>query len=158
MNGVASPDSGALRCDTAEVIELVSMARAAGGSVWVRANSRSMTPAIPIGANVRLDPPSRIVAGDIVLAELPNGLLVLHRVHRVTGDRIMLRGDASSVSDPPISRSRVLARAEVVVVDGSERRIPPRALVSIRDIKRWIRPVVRFVRRTWRAVAARTGA
>ncbi len=150
----AFEDSGIcpLRCNPAEIMELVALAITAGGSAWVRANSQSMAPTIPLGVDVRLEAPGELVVGTVVLAMLPRGLLVLHRICAIDGDRVLLRGDASGVPDPDVVHSAVLARARVMLIAGVEREIGPRPGISVVHVKRWLRPLTSRTRKWWRAV------
>jgi len=143
---------GPLRCNPVEIVELVTMAIEAGGSAWVRANSHSMAPTICFGADVCLESPRDLTIGTVVLAMLPRGLLVLHRIYAIDGDRILLRGDASGIADPAVVRSAVLARARVMSVKGVEREIGPRPWISMHDVKRWLRPLTSRARNFWRAM------
>ena len=54
----------------------------------------------------------------VVLAQLPDGAHVLHRIVRIDGDVITLRGDANRSCDPPVPMERVLAVAEEVLLEG----------------------------------------
>ena len=141
-----------LRCDTADIVELVGMSMPEGGALWVRANSRSMEPTIPLGADIRLVPVTHLAVGSVVLARVRNDLLVLHRVHAIDGESVYLRGDASGKSDPAVRRSDVLACADLVVSQGREYPVGPRPMVSVVDVKRWLRPLTKRVRKIWSAL------
>ena len=60
-------------------------------------------------APVRDDEPVR--RGDVVLAEIATKVYVLHRVVRVDGDRLTLRGDGNAYGEEHCLRSNVIGRA-----------------------------------------------
>ena len=131
---------------------LVRERMANDASLWIRVRGASMAPAIAPGTLVRLSPFASDAApriGDVVLAVLPSGLPVVHRVVSVAGDDVRLRGDALGRRDPDVRRDAILARVTAVRVD-SQLAVPgapawPRL--------RWWRVVLS---RWWRARFTRT--
>ena len=125
-----------------ELLGLVGEVVPAGARLWVKVHGASMAPAIPAGADVRLGPVRErsLRKGDVVLARLPSGLPVLHRVTAVRTHDVVLQGDALASADPPVSRDAILARAEAVRVGAVERPIPRRGARPWRRIgSAWMR-------------------
>ena len=93
---------------------------------WIRATGSSMYPAIPSGAAVRLAPVhgASITAGDVVLADLGGGKIVLHRVKHVRAGVVRLQGDANVRMDRPVMLSDVVAKADVVRLQGRVMPVP----------------------------------
>lgn len=111
--------------------------------VWIRVRGASMSPTMPAGSLVRLSPlmtdgPRR---HDVVLAVLPSGLPVVHRVVAVDGEQVTLRGDALPRRDPFVRHEAILARVTAVRVGDEER--------GVLRAPRWRRV------RWWRGVLAR---
>jgi hypothetical protein len=120
--GDAAP--GGLLAPAGEVAALLrDLLARRGEATWV-ARGASMRGAISDGQVVRLVPPGpgRPRPGDVVMAELPGGGLVVHRVVAVDGERLRLRGDACRRPDPPVRLADVVG-----VVDPT----PPRAAWSV---------------------------
>lgn len=137
------PESVAQACDVAqralgvgrrELIALIGETVAAGGALWVRAKGGSMMPAIPRGAEVLLGPlPERALRrGDVVMAVLPNGQPVIHRVTRVSAGRLHLRGDNLALRDSPVHLAAAIAFATHVRVDGAAVELAARPRRSLR--------------------------
>ena len=74
-------------------------------------SGRSMWPVIRSGSEVEIVPcdGDDVVLGDVVLVRSVNGL-VLHRVVSLLPSRLILRGDALTRRDQPVSRASVLGR------------------------------------------------
>ena len=111
-----------------------------------------MLPTIPRDALVRIGPiPAHgINRGDIVLALTSDGEPVLHRAITVQPDGVVMRGDASIHTDPPIPFDRLIGVATHVCHDGIERalsRRPRRSIkVSALKVRRQIARIVRRAR------------
>ncbi len=75
------------------VCELVNQ----GHKVTIRAKGNSMRPFLESGRDKavlsRIDIPPQV--GDVVLAEINKGVYVLHRIDRIDGDKVTLRGDGN---------------------------------------------------------------
>ncbi len=99
---------------------------AAGRPLRARAHGLSMWPCLRPGALVTVEPlgarPPR--RGDVVLADF-GGRLVLHRVLRVAGDRLWLKGDARPSGDPPVAAGAVLGRLAPRALDPVLARLSP---------------------------------
>ena len=92
----------------AEVVRLLSQ----GHRVTIRAQGNSMFPFIVGGRDsVVLCRSKDIGVGDIVLARLPDGRYVLHRVYRVEGDGFVLMGDGNLQVTERCGKDRVLGKA-----------------------------------------------
>jgi peptidase S24-like protein len=137
-----------LRPPPVEVAELVRLVLASGSSMWVRARGASMRPAIPHGAAVHLVPTRETRPGDIVLAILPTGEPLLHRVARVRGTRITLRGDSLLRADPAIAIDAVIGVVDLVRVGGRTFDAAERPRASRAPLVRRVR---HKARRAWRA-------
>jgi hypothetical protein len=89
------------------VVELL----ARHGAVWVREASRSMSPLIRPGDEVRLDPlePRRITRGALIACRQEGGL-VLHRVLASNEAGVITKGDALASSDPLVGWDDIVAR------------------------------------------------
>jgi hypothetical protein len=104
---------------------------------------------IPHGSIVRVGPVRTIKRNDVVLARLPSGQIVLHRVVRQNAETVFLCGDRRVQLDPPIPRSDVVGVVEELLRNG--RRWPigdlPRPTLGIRlgRLRRAIR--AKFLRR-----------
>jgi hypothetical protein len=111
--------------------ELMPVIRAAllrNQHVRLTATGASMFPFIRGGDVVELEPlllPP--VVGDLVLAQCPAGSegerYVLHRVIRILGEEIFLRGDAQKDCEGPFTRGDLLGRATRVYRHGSVQRL-----------------------------------
>lgn len=101
--------------------------------MWHRTQGSSMEPALPGGSAVEIVPMDgrQPRPGDAVLARLPDGSLVLHRVRRVSGGRLVLRGDGARRDDPSVAPSALLGWAPSV----------PRATLRTR-LAHWAAPVL----------------
>ncbi len=89
------------------VVELL----ARHGAVWVREASRSMSPLIRPGDEVRLVPlePRRITRGALIACRQEGGLL-LHRVLASNEAGVITKGDALASPDPLVGWDDVVAR------------------------------------------------
>jgi len=133
-----------LATETSELVQLVRAVAAAGGSLWVRVRGESMRPSIPSGTPIRLGPvPARpLRPGEVVLATLPGGTVV---VHRVLGERdgvVRLRGDGNVSPDAPTARASVHALVELVDLGGRSVPIAERPTIAPRILLRRVRRAV----------------
>jgi hypothetical protein len=94
-----------------EVTALLLEVLARHGAVWVREASRSMSPLIREGDEVRLVPPERrrIRQGALIACRREEGL-VLHRVLASNEAGVITKGDALASPDPPVGWADVVAR------------------------------------------------
>jgi hypothetical protein len=115
--------------------------------VWIRVRGVSMLPTIPSGALVRLVPlPERpLRRGEVVLAVLPNGACVLHRVRAGRDGALTLSGDNNMAGDPPVRRADVLALADRVRLDDDHER----------PLRHWMVPSPSMLLRRTRWLAGR---
>ena len=103
-----------------EVMPIVCGALQRGQHVRLTVTGSSMRPFIRHGEVVELAPAEGAVAfGDIVLARVPGGPYVIHRVIRVRGCDVWLRGDAQFRRQGPLPGEAVLGR---VVTAGGQGR------------------------------------
>src|SRR5215210_6298371 len=94
-----SPSARLLALSASELADVVRAVLSADGAMWFIATGTSMLPALPHRSHVHIRPVEQPRRGDVVLAQLPNASLVLHRVHRVGVDRLVLCGDNSVQCD-----------------------------------------------------------
>ena len=96
---------------------LIRETLALGRSLWLDASGDSMYPVLRGGTRVLLAPRERAPrVGDIVLARFGQRL-VLHRVARIVGSNVILRGDASEQPDPAVAGAETIGVA-VACADG----------------------------------------
>lgn len=88
----------------------------AGGAVTLAATGHSMTPAIRSGDSLTVEPLRERPGIGSVLACESAGRLVVHRLVRREGERLVVRGDAAPAADPPLAGAAVLG-----VVTGIQR-------------------------------------
>jgi phage repressor protein C with HTH and peptisase S24 domain len=88
---------------------------AAGHTARFRASGDSMYPAIRSGDYLEIAPcdVSQLRLGDVILATTERGLTA-HRIVRIRGARITMRGDNALRSDPSLGPEDVLGRVENV--------------------------------------------
>ncbi len=111
----------ALMLGTLALIGLAHVVPALGHPVFI-VSSGSMTPTVPVGAAVVLDPtPLREVrVGDVVTMRLDNGAIFTHRVTRVVSlqgvPHVETKGDANSSVDPTLTPvDHVLGRVSLTL-------------------------------------------
>ena len=98
----------ALILGTLALVGLAHVVPASGHPVLI-IRSGSMTPAIPVGAAIVLDPasPSGVQVGDGVTMRLDNGAIFTHRVTRLVSLQqvayVETKGDANSTVDPALT-------------------------------------------------------
>ena len=111
----------ALTVDDSELASLLDDTLERGLAIWVRPRGSSMQPAIPPSAAARIVPiGSRgLRENDIVLARLPHGHFVLHRVQRLCADRVQLKGDAMRRRDDLVERGAVIGLCDQVEINGT---------------------------------------
>jgi signal peptidase I len=102
-----------------EIMPIIRAALERGQRVSLTVNGSSMLPFINDGDVVELEPIRTALAlGDVVLAESAAGHYVLHRVVRLLGDSVWLRGDAQAHREGPLPRLAVFGRADTVRRNG----------------------------------------
>jgi hypothetical protein len=127
----------------ADAIKLVNE----GQRVTLPVKGNSMLPFIIGGVeSVELVKPETVKVGDVVLAWINGNRFVVHRVIRISGDRVQLMGDGNLGGDERCSIKEVSARADYVIgKDGQKRYLytPWR----IRGSRLWwkLRPVRRII-------------
>jgi hypothetical protein len=107
----------ALSLSAPELRDLVREVTSRGMSIWCVATGNSMRPTITHRSRVCLRAASAGVSvGDVVLAEVPDGRVVLHRVRARTEGMLTLQGDALPVADPPTSIHSVAGVVEAIAI------------------------------------------
>lgn len=96
-----------------------------GRAVHLELTGHSMTPLIRSGdvATIVPCPPGRPRLGDVVAYAAGADRLVVHRIVRRSGDRLLPRGDVSPAADRPIGRDDVLGLVTRVERRGREIRV-----------------------------------
>jgi hypothetical protein len=144
------PGTRTLPVDAAELDALLAESLGRGLALWIRPRGTSMQPAIPPSAAVRIVPASarEIRPLDVVLARLPHGQLVLHRVLHAGPDRMHLKGDAMRRRDAVVPPHAILGVCDLVDVDGRVWRIEERPRDALAQLaaaarERWLPPHAR---------------
>lgn len=87
---------------------------------WITVRGDSMWPSLKSGDAILCEAMEGAPAvGEILVAKLPTGV-VAHRVARVEGSAIVLRGDNCGYDDAPISAFEILGRVVRVRRGGAE--------------------------------------
>ncbi|OLE96388.1 MAG: hypothetical protein AUG75_21145, partial [Cyanobacteria bacterium 13_1_20CM_4_61_6] len=118
----------ALSVDDAQLAGLLEETLGRGLAVWIRPRGTSMEPAIPQSAAVRIEPVFRrgYRENDVVLARLPHGHFVLHRVLRVATDSVQLKGDAMRRRDLPVAPNAIIGVCDRIEIGGLEYSVDER--------------------------------
>lgn len=132
-----------------EVARLV----AEGESVSIRTKGNSMLPFIRGDKDsVVLESPEGFGVMDIVLAEIRKGVFVLHRVVAVEGNKVILMGDGNIRGQEICQRENVLAKAVVIMKDGSrlecrkgKHRIKARIWKFMLPVRRYLLAIYRRI-------------
>lgn len=115
-----------MKVSTRELMPLIWSALQRGQCVRLTVKGGSMRPFIRSGDVVELEPVDRLVrVGDVVLLRCEPGEegYVLHRVVRVQGETIFIRGDAQEDSDGPFAQGDVLGRVTKTYCNGRLRQL-----------------------------------
>lgn len=131
----------ALSVDETELSSMLDDTLARGLAIWIRARGTSMQPAIPPSAAAHIVPIEgrAIREHDIVLARLPHGAFVLHRVERICDDTVQLKGDAMRRRDDLVARTAIVGVCDQVEINGVVYRAEDRprdAVALLRDAAR----------------------
>lgn len=80
-----------------------------GESVQITVRGQSMLPFFQSGSTILLRPIRKedFRIGSVVLAETPQGNFVVHRIHRLEGDRVILLGDGNLYGTETMLRDKV---------------------------------------------------
>ena len=81
-------------------------------------NSESMTPTLQKGDVLRLQPADDVQVGDVVVYR-HDPLFVCHRIHRIEGHRMFLRGDANTDSFEEVNIRQAVGRVEALFRNGT---------------------------------------
>ena len=109
-----------------DLMPLIFSALQRGQHVRLTVKGGSMRPFIGSGYVVELEPVDGSVrVGDVVLLRCGSGEegYVLHRVVRLQGGTIFIRGDAQDVADGPFARGDVLGRVTKTYGHGRVRQL-----------------------------------
>lgn len=112
----------------------------AGGSTWLKVRGTSMLPTIPRIAEVRVDPVPRLGLrrGDVALVEQSGSGLVMHRVVRLRGGTVELKGDNRFEADAPVELHSVIGVAGQIRIGNETIPVPREPAASLRfTVGRW---------------------
>jgi hypothetical protein len=129
-----------LEIDERELVDIIRQTARSGLKTWLRVRGSSMQPVIPHRGEVLIRARNEDVVrcGDVVLAVAVNGLPVIHRVVRVDGRQVHLKGDHCVWTDPPIPLEQIVGVVEAVRSGGRVHGIGRRPPFSVRFfISRW---------------------
>lgn len=137
-----SPPERALLLRT-PIAEFVVDVVGRGGAMWIRATGRSMQPAIEPGTRVRLVPRSHAALrpGAVVLARLPDGATVLHRIIAASDAGLRLCGDNAARPDAMVGEEAVLGVADLMEHGGKVIPISPQRRGTLRRTLRNARTI-----------------
>lgn len=122
-----------------------------GKEVELMAKGTSMLPFIVGGRDsviLRKEACDSLRPGDIVLARRSPGNYVLHRIVRVDGEKVTLRGDGNLFGTETVGKEDVLGKVVSIISPSGRKRIPGNAYL-------W-RKSTPFVRRCFLALYRRT--
>ena len=127
---------------------------ARGKEVELRTKGSSMLPFI-VGErdSVRLQAATDYRVGDVVLAQLPGGRFVLHRVHKIEGECVTLKGDGNLDGTESCTLDCLRGQA-TAVVRPSGKTVDLRSPRERGRARRW-GALPRFVRRYYLAIYRR---
>ena len=133
-----------------QVAELLAQ----GKEVELRTKGSSMLPFI-VGDrdSVRLQTAAAYRVGDVVLAQLPGGRFVLHRVHEIDGDSVTLKGDGNLDGTERCTLADIKGMA-VEVIRPSGEKVSLTSPRSRGRARRWV-SLPRIVRRYYLAIYRR---
>lgn len=109
-----------LEIDDRDLVDIIRATGRSGLKTWLRVRGSSMQPVIPHRGEVliRARGDDSVKRGDVVMAIAVHGLPVIHRVARVDGTDVHLKGDHCVRADPPIPMEQILGVVEAVRRDG----------------------------------------
>jgi len=122
-----------------------------GHPVTLKVKGDSMLPFIVGGRDsVRLVKPIGVKVRDIVLAELREGVYVLHRIKRVEHDRITLMGDGNLHDVEYCSPQNVVGKVQVII--RKKKEVHPSSWVEQGKVRLWdwLLPVRRWMLAVYR--------
>lgn len=131
--------------ERSEFLALGMAATSVGAELWVKVRGSSMAPAIAQGAEIRIAPlPTRpLRRGDVVLARGATGAPVVHRIWRLSGARVWLKGDFRVAPDLPIPTSNIIGLVDAVRVNREVSAITARPSRAPRDVLRRFRAALK---------------
>jgi hypothetical protein len=107
-----------------ELMPIICSALQRGQRVRMTATGGSMRPFLHNGDVVELEPLDSLpVMGDVVLVRSGRERYVLHRLVRVKGGKLFIRGDAQEYCEGPFTRGDVLGRVTRCCSNGRVRRL-----------------------------------
>jgi len=119
---------------------IIAAVLADGHVVRFEAEGDSMYPLIRSGDMLIVEPAEvrELRRGDVVLAQLERGLTA-HRVVRIDGETIVMRGDNCDLDDPPFTPAHLLGRVRSIERGG-------RTSGTTRGLRSWAYALRRRIR------------
>lgn len=111
-------------------------------------NSESMTPTLQRGDELELEQPDNLQAGDVVVYRRDR-LFICHRIHRIEGYRLFLRGDANTGSFEEVDVRHAVSRVTCLVRRGKRIAVSPYISATVERAGRdsiWVRAATWSVR------------
>lgn len=124
--------------------EFFSLARdtlVEGKKVRIRVQGNSMLPFFRSDAAIVLRPvrPDDIRRGSVVLAEIPQGTFVVHRILHAEGDRITLMGDGNLIGTETVVRDKIYGTVDC----GTFHRAKARLWGWLLPVRKYLLPLFR---------------
>ena len=119
-------------------LELVRLGVARRGAVTVPVSGDSMMPTMRSGQRVLVEAidPTRLRSRDVIAFGSREGVLVVHRVQEVSGERIWTAGDGLEFLDEPITLADVVGIVRAVPSPPVTRLWPPSSAGT--DVDVWV--------------------
>lgn len=112
-------ETSELRLENNAFFTEVARILAEGHTVSLPTKGHSMFPFITGGRDsVVLRKQKQVGKGDIVLARIPNGTHMLHRIRRIEGDTLVLMGDGNVCATEKCRREDVLGTVQKIMRNG----------------------------------------
>ncbi len=108
-----------------QLLPMIAQILASGSKVQLTVTGNSMRPFIRDNDTVLLTSAAQrqLLLGDVVLAQRPDDVFVLHRILRKDPRGIFLAGDAQGIMEGPVPRDRIFAYAFAVIHSSREVRL-----------------------------------
>ncbi len=104
-------------------------------------NSESMIPTLQQGDGLELEPADNLHVGDVVVYR-HDRLFICHRIHRIEGHRVFLRGDANVGAFEEADVRHVMGRVTCLVRRGTRIAVGPYSRATVGRVGRdstWVR-------------------
>lgn len=130
-----------------EVVKLLQQ----GQQVKLRVKGNSMLPFIVGGRDLAiLKREDTYACGDVVLAQLPTGNFVLHRIIGIQGEQITLMGDGNLAGTEQCTLERIAGRVIRIIRNGQEIDCNNKRQRFLAAVWKKLRPVRRYLLAAYR--------